>query len=132
MISLPFKLPGINWIIVALLIALSAAGYYIKIQNKTIDNKDARIEEISTKLGRWMTSAKSLEELVRKQNKSTQDRLDRAAAAQKRAVEAIKKARPIVEARQKQKNKAINAGVQLYSCDEAVERAKSDLAGSLL
>lgn len=131
MISLP-KFSISTWLILALIIALAGASWRVSSLKSDINDRDETIIELKVKVYTWIESANHLKQLSEKQNKSIVDLAARGEAAQKRAVEAIKKAQSIVEARQAQKNKAANSGIQLDTCEAAVERAKSDLAGSLL
>lgn len=131
MFSLP-KLSISTWLILALMIALAGAAWRVNSLKTDVSDRDKTIIKLEVKLDTWIESANHLKALADKQNKSIVELAAQGEAAQKRALEAIKKAQPILEVRQAQKNKAANGGIQLDSCEAAVERAKSDLAGSLL
>lgn len=114
------------------MIALAGVSWRVNSLKTDVSDRDKTIIQLEVKLDTWIESANHLKALADKQNKSITELAAQGEAAQKRAVEAIKKAQLILEARQAQKNKVVNRGIQLDSCEVAVERAKSDLAGSLL
>lgn len=132
MLSLLSKFSTSTWLIIALMIALAGASWRVSSLKDDVSDRDYQLIQMQVKLEKWVESANHLKALVDKQNKSVVELAALSEAAQKRAVEAIKKAQPIVEARQAQKNKAAIIGIELNTCEAAVERAKSDLAGSLL
>jgi phosphohistidine swiveling domain-containing protein len=132
MLSILSKFSTSTGLIIALMIALAGSAWRVNSLKADVSDRDFQIIQIKVKLEKWVESANHLKELTEKQNKSVVELAALGEAAQKRAVEAIKKAQPILEARQAQKNKAAIIGIELNTCEAAVERAKSDLAGSLL
>lgn len=120
----------------ALIIAVLGVALYINNLKSTIADRDKTIIDNATELGRWQQSNANQQALIEKQNTSIDALAKLAQAAQKSAAEALKKAKPIVEARQgmKQANQqASNAiPIELNTCEAAIERQKAILEGSLL
>jgi predicted PurR-regulated permease PerM len=120
----------------ALIIAVLGVALYINNLKSTIADRDKTIKENAVELGKWQQSNADLETLTTKQNKSIEALTASAQEAQQRASEALKKAKPIVEARQAIKQASQYASnstpIELNTCEAAIERQKAILAGSLL
>jgi hypothetical protein len=97
-------------------------GKYLTAQG-TIIQKDAKIEE-------WRSSNQILLTTIGNQNQSIEALGLAKNEAEKRALEAIKKAKPRVQARQVIINKPPAPANNSTTCEEAVAKAVSDLEGS--
>jgi hypothetical protein len=119
-------------LLAALIIAVLGVALYINNLKSTIVDRDKTIIDNAVYIGSLQQSNANLEALTTKQNASIETLATLAQAAQKTAAEAIKKAKPIVEARLAQKIKASNGSIEFDTCEAAIERQKAALAGSLL
>lgn len=116
------------WIAVAILIGWLYAqrGYY---KGEYLSAKGT-ISEQAGKIEEWRSSNKILIDAMHHQNEEIDLLITAKNEAEKKRVEAIKKAQPRVQARQAVINKPSKQANAVFSCDDAVAKAKSDLEGS--
>lgn len=123
-------------LLAALIIAVLGVALYINNLKSTIADRDKTIIDNAVYIGKLQQSNANLEALTTKQNASIETLATLAQAAQQSAAEALKKAKPIVQARQgmKQANQQASDAIpiDLNTCEAAIERQKAILAGSLL